>query len=143
MKVWQVVIDTSVIVSAVRSKRGASYKLLLMLGQNANWESNLSTALLLEYEEKVKEQAPNFGYTEEDVENFLDFLCSVANEPPIYFRWRPFLKDADDEMVLDLAIAANADYIITYNLKDFGNIEKFNIKAITPFDFLKILGEIK
>ncbi len=143
MKVWQVVIDTSVIVSAIRSKRGSSYNLLLTLGQNPTWQSNLSTALLLEYEEKVKEQAPNFGYTEEGIENFLDFLCSVANEPPIYFRWRPFLKDADDEMVLDLAIAANADYIITYNLKDFSNIEKFNIEAVTPFEFLQILGEIK
>lgn len=143
MKVWQVVIDTSVIISAIRSKRGASYKLLLTLGNNQKWESNLSTALLLEYEEKLKEQAPNFGYTEEDIENFLDFICSQANEPPIYFRWRPFLKDADDEMILDLAIAANADYIITYNLKDFGNIEKFNVEAITPFDFLKTLGEIE
>lgn len=143
MKVWQVVIDTSVIISAIRSKRGASYKLLLTLAGKKDWELNLSTALLLEYEEKIKEQAPNFGYSSEDIDNFLDFLCSVANEPPIYFRWRPFLKDADDEMILDLAIAANADYIITYNLKDFRNTEKFDIEAITPFDFLRILGEIK
>lgn len=143
MKIWQVVIDTSVIISAIRSKRGASYKLLLTLGQNPNWQSNLSTALLLEYEEKINEQAPEFGYTKDDIENFLDFLCSEANEPAIYFRWRPFLKDADDEMVLDLAIAANADYIITYNLRDFRNVERFNIKAITPYEFLQILGEIE
>ncbi len=137
------VIDTSVIISAIRSKRGASYRLLLTLVQNPRWQLNLSTALLLEYEEKLSEQAPNFGYTSGDIENFLNFLCSTANEPPIYFRWRPFLKDADDEMILDLAIAANADYIVTYNLRDFRNVERFNVKAITPFEFLQILGEIK
>lgn len=53
------------------------------------------------------------------------------------------MKDADDEMILDLAIAANADFIITYNLRDFKDVERFDIKAITPFEFLQILGEIK
>jgi len=99
--------------------------------------------LLLEYEEKLREQAPNFGYTDEDINNFLDYICSVANELPIYFRWRPFLKDADDEMVLDLAVAASADYIVTYNLRDFQDVGRFGIKAITSFEFLRILGEIK
>lgn len=143
MKVWQVVIDTNVIISAIRSKRGASYQLLLTLVQKPNWQLNLSTALLLEYEEKVFEHASDFGYSTNEIENFLDFLCSVANEPSIYFRWRPFLKDADDEMILDLAIAANADFIVTHNLRDFRNVQKFNLKAITPFEFLQILGEIK
>jgi predicted nucleic acid-binding protein len=52
------------------------------------------------------------------------------------------LKDEDDEMILDLAVAAGADFIVTYNIKDFENTERFNIKAITPLEFLKILGEI-
>ncbi len=143
MKIWQIVIDTSVIISAIRSKRGASYRLLLLAGKDLRWQINLSTALLLEYEEKLLEHALNFGYTREDIDNFLDFLCSVANELPIYFRWRPFLKDADDEMILDLAIAANAEYIITYNLRDFRDVGRFGIKAITPFEFLQILGDIK
>lgn len=143
MKVWQIVIDTSVVVSSIRSKRGASYQLLLSAGEDLRWQINLSTALLLEYEEKLREQAPDFGYTKEGIDNFLDYICSVAVESPIYFRWRPFLKDADDEMILDLAIAANADYIVTYNVRDFQNVERFGIKAITPFEFLQILGEIK
>ena len=143
MKIWQIVIDTSVIISAIRSKRGASYRLLLMAGKDLRWQINLSTALLLEYEEKLHEHAPNFGYTNEDIDDFLNFLCSITNEPPIYFRWRPFLKDADDEMILDLAIAANAEYIITHNLRDFRDVGRFGIKAITPFEFLQILGDIK
>jgi putative PIN family toxin of toxin-antitoxin system len=143
MKIWQIIIDTSVIISAIRSKRGASYRLLLSLGEDLRWQINLSTALLLEYEEKLNEHAPKFGFSRKDIDKFLDFICSIANEPPIYFRWRPFLKDADDEMILDLAIAANADFIITYNVNDFINIGRFGIKAITPFEFLQILGEIK
>lgn len=143
MMIWQVVIDTSVIVSAIRSKRGASYRLLLSAGEDSRWQINLSTALLLEYEEKLRQQAPDFGYTKEDCDAFLDYICSIADEPPIYFRWRPFLKDADDEMILDLAIAANADFIITYNIRDFKDIERFGIRAITPSEFLQILGEIK
>lgn len=143
MRIWQIVIDTSVIISAIRSKRGASYRLLLSAGKDLRWQTNLSTALLFEYEEKLREQAQNFGYTKEDIDNFLDYICSIANEPPIYFRWRPFLRDADDEMLLDLAIAANANYIITYNVRDFRNVERFGIKAITPFEFLRILGDIK
>jgi putative PIN family toxin of toxin-antitoxin system len=143
MKIWQVVIDTNIIISAIRSKRGASYRLLLSAGEDLRWKMNLSTALLLEYEEKLLEQAPNFGYTQEGIDNFLDYICSIANEPRIYFRWRPFLKDVDDEMILDLAIAANADFIITYNERDFRGIERFGVKVITPFEFLQILGEIK
>ena len=143
MKIWQIVIDTNVIIAAIRSKRGASYKLLLTLASNTNWQINLSTALLLEYEEKLKDQSEIHGYTDEEIDDFLNFICSVANEPAIYFRWRPFLKDEDDEMILDLAIAANADFIVTFNIKDFRETDRFNIKAITPFEFLQILGEIK
>ena len=53
--------------------------------------------------------------------------------------WRPWLKDPQDDMVLELAVASDCQYIITYNLKDFRNISSFGIKAITPADFLKEL----
>lgn len=142
-KLFQIILDTSVIVSAIRSKRGASYKLLLQLATDARWQINLSTALLLEYEAKAQEHAAKFGYTPEQIDDFLDFLCSVANEHKIYFRWRPFLPDAGDEFILELAIAAGADYIVTYNKKDFGGASEFGIEVVTPFEFLQILGEIK
>ena len=143
MKLLQIIIDTSVIVSAIRSKRGASYRLLLKLGADNRFEINLSTALLLEYEEKAQEHGAKFGYTDTQINDFLDFICSVANEHQTYFRWRPFLRGAEDEFVLDLAIAANADYIVTYNLRDFIGAETFGIKVITPKEFLQILGDIK
>ena len=117
--------------------------MLLKLGTDNRFEINLSTALLLEYEEKAREHGTKFGYTNAQIDEFLDFICSVANEQKIHFRWRPFLKDANDEFVLELAIASNADYILTYNLRDFVGAEKFGIKVITPKEFLQILGDIK
>lgn len=51
---------------------------------------------------------------------------------------RPWLRDEKDAMILELAIASRADYIVTFNLKDFRNIELFGIEAVAPKDFLEI-----
>ncbi len=119
----QVIIDTSVIVAAIRSKRGAAYRLLLQLAAvDARWQINLSTAFVLEHGAK-------FGYTDEQIDNFLDFICSIANEVPVHFRWRLLLRDADDEFVLELATAAGADYIVTFNVRNFVGAETFGIKV--------------
>ena len=61
----------------------------------------------------------------------------------IFFLWRPFLKDPKDDMVLELAVEAEVEYIVTHNLKDFNGVEHFGIKAITPKEFLQIIGEIR
>lgn len=129
-RLLQVILDTSVIVAAIRSKRGAAYRLLLQLAAvDARWQINLSTAFVLEYEAKAREHGAKFGYTDEQIDNFLDFICSIANEVPVHFRWRPLLRDADDEFVLELAIAAGADYIVTFNVRNFVGAETFGIKV--------------
>lgn len=56
--------------------------------------------------------------------------------------WRPTLKDPGDDMLLELAVAAGAPYIITYNLADFKGTHKFNIEVIKPRDFLVLIGEL-
>jgi predicted nucleic acid-binding protein len=56
--------------------------------------------------------------------------------------WRPQLKDPGDDMVLELAVTAGCNYIITYNVNDFKGIENFGIKAITPKEFLELAGEL-
>jgi predicted nucleic acid-binding protein len=63
------------------------------------------------------------------------------NEVNIF--WRPCLSDPDDEMILELAVHARADYIVTHNIKDFKKIKGFRVKAITPREFLRILQEEK
>ncbi len=67
----------------------------------------------------------------------LDNLCSLGALQKIYFLWRPYLKDPKDDHVLEVAVASQAKKIVTHNIKDFKNIDKFGIKAITPKEFLK------
>ena len=78
----------------------------------------------------------------EEILAFLRYLCRISYHQKIFYLWRPWLKDPKDDMVLELAVAARCKYIITYNLKDFSNIQQFGIKAIPPRKFLEILKEI-
>jgi len=78
--------------------------------------------------------------TIDDINGFINDICSISHKQLINFLWRPFLRDMKDDMVLETAFNANADYIVTYNISDFKNVEEyFQIKVIKPQDFLKIL----
>lgn len=79
---------------------------------------------------------------EKEVDDILDFVINNANRWKIYYLWRPQLKDPSDDMVLELAVTANCNYIITYNVSDFKGIENFGIATIIPKGFLKLVGEI-
>ena len=59
------------------------------------------------------------------------------------FLWRPFSKDPKDDMVLELAVAAECEYLVTFNEKDFEGAERFGIKVVEPKEFLKRIGELK
>ena len=80
--------------------------------------------------------------SEKEIDDVLDFVISNSNRLQIHYLWRPQLKDPSDDMVLELAVTANCNYIITYNVNDFKGIENFGIKAITPKEFLELAGEI-
>lgn len=73
------------------------------------------------------------------VDRFLDDAASRANRHAIYYLIRPHLTDADDEFVLELAIASSSDYILTHNGRDFASAEKFGVNGITPAEFLRII----
>lgn len=138
----QIVIDTNVMVSAARSKRGASYVLLSML-PDGRWEMNVSSALLLEYEARLKSEMLRQGRDIKVVDGFLDYVASIANRRNIFFLLRPVLPDLKDDFILELAVAARAAYIVTYNKKDFGKARDYGIVPVTPGEFLKLLEEAK
>lgn len=70
---------------------------------------------------------------------FLRYLASVAHLQDVHFLWRPFLRDPDDDMVFECAVASGSRYIVTHNVKDFLRIEELKVQAITPGDFLRLL----
>jgi putative PIN family toxin of toxin-antitoxin system len=139
MAIPQVVIDTSVLVSGLRSRRGASYLLLSHLG-SGKFEINISVPLLLEYEQVTKRLPGETALTEQDVEAVLDYLCRVANRRAVYYLWRPLLRDPKDDMVLELAVAAGCDCIITFNHADFQGADQFGVRLRTPKEFLQEIG---
>ena len=141
MSTPQIVIDTNVIIAALRSKRGASSKLLSLLG-TGRFDIHDSVPLVLEYEDVIQRQRAHLGLSNQDVSDFINSLCALAQHHEIYFLWRPFLSDANDELILELAVSAQCDYIVTHNLADFKGIEEFGVKAITPREFLQIIGEV-
>ena len=141
MKKYRIVIDTNVFISALRSKRGASYKLLSMI-DSGSFETAISVPLILEYEDVAKRQMDMLGLYLTDIDDILDYICQVGNKREIFYLWRPILKDPKDDMVLELAVESESDYILTYNKKDFLQSISFGIEILTPKEFLEILGEL-
>jgi len=137
----QVVLDTNVVYSGLRSRRGASFKLLSLVG-SGRFEIHLSVPLVLEYEEVLQEKKRDLGLTEADVDDVLNYLCRVAGLHEIHFLWRPRLKDPDDEMILELAVGARCDYIVTYNKEDFPGVEKFGVELVMSRDLLQKIGAL-
>ena len=82
------------------------------------------------------------GVTPEDVADVVDAVCALAIPHKICFPWRPDLCDRKDELVLELAVAARCDYIITYNQRDFRGAEMFGIRLSDPRAFLQAIGEL-
>ncbi len=135
-----VVLDTNVLVSALRSSLGASYKLLTQVG-TGSFELSLSVPLVLEYEDVLKRQAGTaIALTEQEIDDVLDYLCSVAQRYEVFYLWRPIVKDPRDDMILELAVRAECSAIVTYNITDFQAIEQFGIRTIPPKVFLREIG---
>lgn len=127
------------IVAATRSRSGASFALVSSI-PSRRFEICLSTALYMEWLDVLSrpEHLPP-GKTSTDAHRFLRYLASQAHFQDIFFLWRPFLPDPDDDMVIELAFAAGCRYLVTHNCADFRGSESLGIQAITPRDFLALL----
>jgi putative PIN family toxin of toxin-antitoxin system len=138
---YQVVLDTNVLVAAMRSKTGASYGLLRLLG-DGRWRPNLTVAVALEYEAVLKRNCREFGLTEDDIDDALDALFSQAGLHRLYFLWRPVAADPDDDLVMEAAIASHSDFVVTFNKRDFPDSRRFGIDCLTPREFLILSEEL-
>lgn len=133
--------DTNVFVAALRSQEGASAEVLDRCLANDD-QAIMGAALFAEYEEQVHREGLWRGVpaTAAERETLLDDFCAAAVWQPVYFRWRPNLPDADEDHVLELAIAGGAEHLVTHNPREFGRGElKFaSPRVVTPAQHLKI-----
>jgi putative PIN family toxin of toxin-antitoxin system len=131
----RVVLDSNVLVAAFRSRRGASFQVLTLL-RDRRFEIALSVPLALEYEAVLLRHAEELGFSSAEAVGLVDYLCKLAHKQQIHFLWRPALRDPGDEFVLELAVAAQCEAIVTHDLQDFRGATRFGIPVITPADFL-------
>jgi putative PIN family toxin of toxin-antitoxin system len=135
------VLDTDVMVAALRSSRGASRQLLLgaLEGQ---FELRVSVPLFLEYEAVLTrpEQLAAFGLARHEVEVVLNDLAAVAKPVRLAFRWRPSLPDPADGMVLETAVNGSGDAIVTFNRRHFREVrDRFRCAVLAPGQALQHL----
>lgn len=135
----RIVLDTSVLVAASRSRNGASFQIVSML-PSAHFEIALTIAVYTEWQAVLTrpEHLPP-GATADMALGFVRYLASAAHLQDVHFLWRPFLRGPDDDMVLECAVASGCEFIVTHNVRDFRCIEELNVRAITPADFLNRL----
>ena len=137
----RIVLDTSVLVAGLRSRRGASNRILGAVAE-LRCVPLVTTALFLEYEAVLMrpEQRLATGMNPSDIEGFLAALASAAEPVEVNFLWRPQLRDPADELVLEAAVNGRAEAIVTHNVKDFqAGAQRFGVATLTPAEFLKEL----
>ena len=135
----RVVLDTSIIVAALRTRHGAANAVLRLVAKR-RLVALATPPLFLEYEDVLKrpEQQLAHGLTIEEVDRFLGELAALLEPVEIHFQWRPQSKDPSDEMVLEAAINGGADALVTYNVADFRSAgERFGIPIVLPADVLR------
>lgn len=141
----KLVLDTDVLVAAIRSDSGASRQILLA-ALAGRVEMLVSTSLLVEYEAvmtRPKHLAAS-SLSAEDVGALLDAIAGSAKQVRMAFQWRPTLRDPDDDMVLETAINGSAEAIVTFNTKDFvDGASQFGIKLLRPGEVVRKLEELK
>jgi putative PIN family toxin of toxin-antitoxin system len=133
------VLDTDTIVAGLRSPRGASAALLRAI-RRGRATMLLSTALLLEHEAVCQREEHRIaaGLTRAEVETFLDGLAVLAKPVAVHFLWRPQLRDAGDEMVLETAVNGQAQAIVAFNHRDYGTAPtRFGIALLLPAEALR------
>jgi putative PIN family toxin of toxin-antitoxin system len=138
----RVVLDTNVIVAALRSRHGASFGLVSLIG-SGRFEAAVSVPLVFEYEDVLSRLTAEGLFLKEEIATFLDYICATAHRQEIFFLWRPQLSDPRDDMVLELAVAAGCDGIVTHNQRHFVGAEKFGVAIHSPREFLRLLEEAR
>ena len=135
-----IVVDTSIVISALIGSQGPSRKVIRKCLLN-DYTPLISNSLFLEYEDvSSRERIINLcSITNEEKRKLLNAFYHVCHWVSIHYLWRPNIRDEGDNFLIELAVAGNADYIVTNNINDFKNAQlKFpNIQIVTPEQLLR------
>ena len=134
----RLVLDTDVLVAAMRSRGGASWQ-LVDRALAREFALLLSVPLVLEYEAVLtrEEHRKVHGLSVPELDEIINSLVRVAEAVQIMFLWRPLLSDPTDDMVLETAVNGRADLLVTFNQKDFAAVAKgFALKILRPSEAL-------
>lgn len=138
----RVVFDTNVLVAAARSRTGSAFELVSML-PSRKFNLVLSLPLYMEYLDVLfRPHVRPPGVADADIMDFVENILAHSETRDIYYLWRHSLRDSKDDMILELAVASQAEYIVTFNIKDFANIELFGIESVRPRDFLDLVRNL-
>ena len=139
--VERVVLDTSVVVAALRTREGTGNAVLRLVA-NRRLRALATSPLFLEYEDVLKrpEQRIAHGLTPDRIDEFLAELAGLIEPINVRFLWRPQVRDPSDEMVLEAGINGRADALVTYNIRDFERAgRRFEVVILSPPDLLKMV----
>jgi predicted nucleic acid-binding protein len=135
------VLDTDVLVAAVRSDRGAS-RVLLTAALERRYPILASVPLMLQYESVLSraEHLAAAGISGEDVEILLNAIALVVEPIRISYLWRPMLSDPGDDLVLETAVNGRANVVVTFNRRDFEPAAaRFGLDILAPADAVRRL----
>lgn len=135
----RIVLDTNVLVSALRSRRGASFQVLKAVGRG-RFEHVVTVPLVLEYEDVLRRPGV-VPISATAVDDVIDYLCAVGIQQSVHFLWRPKLPDLKDDMVLEAAVNGACSHIVTHNLRDFELARSLQVIPIAPGRFLDLIEE--
>jgi predicted nucleic acid-binding protein len=142
MKRYRVILDTNVIMAAMRSRTGASHRLLLTTGHPL-WQSVVTPALMYEYEEVARRPGNIPGLSPQEITNVLNLIYRESHRQLVWFSWRPLSSDPGDDAILEAAIAGGCDFVVSFNERHLRVAREFGIEVLRPADLLKFIGEIK
>lgn len=117
----RIVIDTNVLIGALIGKEYGANRKLLELCLKGEFQPLISYTLFSEYEDLINRSSimDLCKRSPEETNILFDGFLSVCELVKIYYLWRPNLVDEDDNYLVELAIAGNAEVLVTHNIKDF------------------------
>lgn len=132
------VIDTNILIAALRSSSGASYQIILA-ADRGDFKVALSVPLLAEYDDVTSRPDIGIKIPMPAVNDIVNRIAQISHQQRIFYLWRNILPDPKDDMVLEVAVAAGASHIITFNKKDLKPASEFGISVVPPSEFLPLI----